>query len=101
MFKLTRIEPITNKKKERAITDKLEGYMQKKERAITDKLEGYMQKKERAITDKLEGYMQKRVAYYESACAVSSALDRSKRFILYHLADLFIPTPTRLLWKAF
>ena len=29
--------------------------------------------------------------------AVSSPLDRSKRVTLHHLADLFIPIPTRLL----
>ena len=33
--------------------------------------------------------------------AVSSPLDRSKRLILYPQADLFIPTPTRLLREAF
>ena len=33
--------------------------------------------------------------------AVSSPLDRSKRFTFYPLEDLFIPTPTRLLWEAF
>ena len=40
--------------------------------------------------------------------AVSSPLDRSKRFFdrskrftLYHLVDLFIPTPTPLLLEAF
>ena len=34
--------------------------------------------------------------------AVSSPLDRSKRFtLLPPLADLFIPTPTRLLREAF
>ena len=32
---------------------------------------------------------------------VSSPLDRSERFTLRPLADLFIPTPTRLLWEAF
>ena len=30
---------------------------------------------------------------------VSSPLDRSKRLTLHSLADLFIPTPTRLPWK--
>ena len=33
--------------------------------------------------------------------AVSSPLDRSNRFTLHSLADMFIPTPTRLLWEAF
>ena len=33
--------------------------------------------------------------------AVSCPLDRSKRFTLHPLADLFNPTPTRLLWEAF
>ena len=33
--------------------------------------------------------------------AVSSPLDRSKRFTLHPLADLFIPTPTRLLLEEF
>ena len=33
--------------------------------------------------------------------AVSSPLDRSKHFTLHSLADLFIPTPTQLLWEAF
>ena len=34
--------------------------------------------------------------------AESSRSDRSKRFVLYNnLTYLFIPTPTRLLWKAF
>ena len=32
---------------------------------------------------------------------VSSPLDRSKHFTLYPLADLFIPTSTRLLCEAF
>ena len=32
---------------------------------------------------------------------VSSRLDHSKRFTLHPLADLFIPTPTRLLLEAF
>ncbi len=32
---------------------------------------------------------------------VPSPLDCSKRFTLHPLADLFIPTPTRLLWEAF
>ena len=32
--------------------------------------------------------------------ADSSLSDRSKRFTLYILTYLFIPTPTRLLWKA-
>ena len=33
--------------------------------------------------------------------AVSSPLDRSKRFTLHPLADVFIPTSTRLLLEAF
>ena len=33
--------------------------------------------------------------------AASSPLDRSKRSTLHPLADLFIPTPPRLLWEAF
>ena len=34
--------------------------------------------------------------------AISGLLDRSKSFTLFALpADLFIPTPTRLLWEAF
>ena len=33
--------------------------------------------------------------------AVSSPLDRSKRFTLHPLADLLIPAPTRLVWEAF
>ena len=33
--------------------------------------------------------------------AVSRPLDRSKHFTLHSLADLFIPTPTRLLREAF
>ena len=33
--------------------------------------------------------------------AESSLSDRSKRFTLYNLTYLFIPTLTRLLWKAF
>ena len=32
--------------------------------------------------------------------AVSSHFDRSKRITLCHLADLFIPTPTCLLWEV-
>ena len=36
-----------------------------------------------------------------SYCSVSSPLDGSKGFTLHPLADLFIPTPTRLLWEAF
>ena len=32
---------------------------------------------------------------------VSSPLDRSRRFTLHPLADLFIPTPTRLRWEAY
>ena len=32
--------------------------------------------------------------------AVSSPLDRSKRFTLNYMADLFTPTPTQLLWEA-
>ena len=36
-----------------------------------------------------------------SYSAVSSPLERSKRFTLHPLADWFIPTPTRLLWEAF
>ena len=36
-----------------------------------------------------------------SYSAVSSSLDRSERFTLRPLEDLFIPTPTRLLWEAF
>ena len=33
--------------------------------------------------------------------AVSSQLDHSKRVTLHPLADMFIPTLTRLLWQAF
>ena len=33
--------------------------------------------------------------------AVSSLWDRSKRFTLHPLADLFIPRPSQLLWEAF
>ena len=33
--------------------------------------------------------------------AVSSPLDRSKRFTLHPMTDLFVPTPTRYLWEAF
>ena len=33
--------------------------------------------------------------------AVSSPCDCSNRLTLYPLADLFIPTPSRLLWEAF
>ena len=36
-----------------------------------------------------------------SCSTVSSPLDHSKRFTLHPLADLFIPTPTRILWEAF
>ena len=32
---------------------------------------------------------------------VSSLYDQSKGFILHPLVDLFIPTPTQLLWEAF
>ena len=41
----------------------------------------------------------KKVVFLYSA--VSSPLDRSKRFTLHALADLFIPTPAGLLWEAF
>ena len=41
---------------------------------------------------------QKRYVLYS---AVSSELDRSKRFTVHPLADLFIPTTTRLHWEAF
>ena len=33
--------------------------------------------------------------------AVSSPWDCSKRFILHPLAEIFIPTPSQLLWEAF
>ena len=33
--------------------------------------------------------------------AVSHPLDNPKRFTFHHLADLFIPIPTQLLWEAF
>ena len=33
--------------------------------------------------------------------SVSSPLDRSKRFTLHPIADVFIQTPTRLIWEAF
>ena len=36
-----------------------------------------------------------------SYSAVSSPLDRSERFTLHSLADLFIPTPNPFLWEAF
>ena len=41
----------------------------------------------------------KKVVFLYSA--VSGPLDRSKRFTLHALADLFIPTPARLLGEAF
>ena len=42
---------------------------------------------------------QKRKCFY--IVHVSSSLDRIRRFTLHPLADLFIPTPTRLIWESF
>ena len=42
----------------------------------------------------------KKGMFFYKAQWVSSSLDRSKRFTLHPLADLFIPTPTRLLRDA-
>ena len=40
------------------------------------------------------------IKWFCSSNAVSSLLERSKHFTLHPLADMFILTPTRLLWKA-